>query len=79
MWAIEEQALYKIGIYALVRSGWGSEVAKHLLHKFEEEAPSIELRAMASLVRGEPFTPSMTYTMNAITGISAGARNWLAV
>jgi hypothetical protein len=54
-------------------------VAKHLLHKFEEEAPSIELRAMASLVRGEPFTPSMTYTMKANTGISAGARNWLVV
>jgi len=71
--------LYKIGIYALVRFRMGSEVAKHLLHKFEEEAPSIELRAMASLVRGEPFTPSMTYTMKANTGISAGARNWLAV
>jgi hypothetical protein len=29
----EEQALYKIGIYALVRFRMGSEVAKHLLHK----------------------------------------------
>ena len=54
-------------------------MAKHLLHKFEEEARSIELRAMASLVRGEPFTPSMTYTMKANTAISAGARNWLVV
>jgi hypothetical protein len=79
MWAIRRTSIVQD---RNLRSGafqGGSEVAKHLLHKFEEEAPSIELRAMASLVRGEPFTPSMTYTMKAKTGISAGARNWLVV
>lgn len=59
---MEEQALYKMGICALVRLRRGSEVVKHLLYKFQEEVPSVELRATSSLLRGEAFIPSMTYT-----------------